>query len=81
MNTYINSMKDKITDYDRSVQHYSDIQGNTDTDIKIKELSDKVDYLIKQQAEINIKQAHSQEKIIDMQWRFMRENFFGYSRV
>lgn len=79
MNTYINSMKDKITDYDQSVQHYSDIyddliQGNTDTDCKIKELSEKVDYLIKQQAEINIKRNNSQEKIIDIQWRSMREN-------
>lgn len=69
MNMYINSMKDKITDYNRSVQYYSDtyddlIQGNTDTDFKIKELSDKVDYLIKQQAEINVKQANSQKKLL-----------------
>ena len=52
-------MHDKIEDYDRSIHYYSQvcddvIRSNTNLKENVNDVKSKVDYLLKQQAEINI---------------------------
>lgn len=79
MNTEIGEMQGKVQEYDRSIHYYSQvcddlIQSNTGLKENIDELSSKVNYMLQKQADINIKQTNTDEQIIDMQWRSMREN-------
>ena len=69
----------KIEDYDRSIHYNSQvcddvIRSNADLKENVDDVKSKVDYLLKQQAEINIKQSNTDEKLIDIQWRSLREN-------
>ena len=72
-------MQERIKDYDKSVHYYSEtcddlIRSNTEMKDSVEELSKKVDYLMKKQVDINIKQSATEEKLLDIQWRSMREN-------
>lgn len=80
------SMREKVEEHDKSLQYHSQvsddlIEKNIELSQKVDDLSDKYDYLLKQQASINIKQTSTDEKLIDLQWRSMRENllFTGLS--
>ena len=72
-------LQERVKEYDKSVNYYSEtcddlIRSNTDLKENVEELSSKKDYLVKKQADINIKQSDTEEKLVDMQWRSMREN-------
>ena len=86
MNMRVGEMQDKIDDYDRSIHYYSQtcddlIRSNTSLKENVENLTTKVEYLQKQQTDINIRQSNADEKLIDIQWRSMRENliFTGIS--
>ena len=71
--------KDQVKEHDKSLQHQSQfcddlIEKNTEPTEKVNDLRDKYEYLIKRQAEINIKQTSTEEKLTNIQWRSMREN-------
>ena len=86
MNMRVGEMQDKIDDYDRSIHYYSQtcddlIRSNTSLKENVENLTTKVEYLQNQQTDINIRQSNADEKLIDIQWRSMRENliFTGIS--
>lgn len=65
INKEVNSMKSKINDYEQSVQFYNNICDsilNSNTDLKDRVLS------------VEQAQATNDEKLVDLQWRNMREN-------
>ena len=68
----VSNLKTQVETYDQSINCYSEqydeiISFNTESDSKVTDLLKRVDYLEKQQAK-------SEDKLIDIQWRSMREN-------
>ena len=68
----VSNLKTQVETYDKSINCYSEqydeiISFNTESDSKVTDLLKRVDYLEKQQAK-------SEDKLIDIQWRSMREN-------
>ena len=75
----MDSVKGKIETYDNSIQTYSDIcdnivSSNSESESKIDYLMDKLISMEISQNELQSKQANIEEKMIDLQWRGMREN-------
>ena len=75
----MDSVKGKIEIYDNSIQTYSDIcdnivSSNSESESKIDYLMDKLISMEISQNELQSKQANIEEKMIDLQWRGMREN-------
>lgn len=73
------STKEQVNEHDKSIQYQSTIcddliEKNNELNQKVNDLTEKYEHVIKKQAEINIKQASADEKLIDIQWRSMREN-------
>ncbi|MEW8563212.1 MAG: hypothetical protein AB2541_13945, partial [Candidatus Thiodiazotropha sp.] len=82
----VSSLNAKISDYDNSIQSYSDlcdsvVKSNEDLDSKVDYVLDRLITLQIQQNDIQEMQNKTTEKIIDMQCRSMRENliFTGIS--
>ena len=82
----ITDLKGKMNDYDTSIKHYSDTYDNVvrtteENEAKMDFLYDKICSLEQSQKEIQSKQQNSEERMIDLQWRSMRENliFTGIS--
>ena len=72
-------LNDKMESYDSSIQSYSNlcdgiVTANTEANSKIDHLMDKVMTLELDQDEMRAKQSKQEEKLIDLQWRGMREN-------
>ena len=68
----VSNLKTQVETYDQSINCYREqydeiISFNTESDSKVTDLLKRVDYLEKQQAK-------SEDKLIDIQWRSMREN-------
>ena len=79
LDTDIKSVQKKISEYDRSIQSYSDIcdevtYSNSQTEAKISHILDKVNTLEGYQNQLENKLSQTDEKLIDIQWRSMREN-------
>ena len=75
----MDSVKGKIETYDNNIQTYSDIcdnivSSNSESESKIDYLMDKLISMEISQNELQSKQADIEEKMIDLQWRGMREN-------
>ena len=69
----------KMREYDKSIQGYSDMcdditASNSQTDSQIESLIQKVNTLDQCQNVLETKQCDTEEKLIDVQWRTMREN-------
>ena len=65
----VGEMQEKIQEYDRSIHYYSQvcddlIQSNTGLKENVDELSNKVDYILKKQAESNIKQSNTEKRLL-----------------
>ncbi|MEW8545700.1 MAG: hypothetical protein AB2693_19435, partial [Candidatus Thiodiazotropha sp.] len=72
-------MKTKIDDYDNSIQKYSDmcndiVSSYTQRESELDHVMDKLITIQIQQNEMNEKQSKMEEKLIEVQWRGMREN-------
>lgn len=72
INTVINSMKTKFSGYEESVNYYNDIcdtilSSNTEIDTRLRDLTNKL-------SSVEQKQKASDDKLMDVQWRSMREN-------
>ena len=70
----VSDLKTKAETYDQNIDCYSDqydeiISFNTESDSKVNDLLNKVKSL-------ETRQAKSDDKLIDLQWRSMRENLF-----
>ena len=79
LNYDVKSLQTKMNDYERSIQIYSDIcdgitSTNNETESQIKFLMDRVNTLEESQSHLETKQSQTEEKLIDIQWRTMREN-------
>ncbi|MEW8542144.1 MAG: hypothetical protein AB2693_01300 [Candidatus Thiodiazotropha sp.] len=86
LDTDLSNTKSKIYDCDKSVNFYSNlcdkiVSTSAETDSKVNYLMKKVETLelnqntqIKSQAEIQAKQLYSEDKLLDLQWRSMRQN-------
>ena len=75
----MDSVKGKIETYDNSIQTYSDmcdniVSSNSESESKIDYLMDKLISIELSQNELQSKQTSTDEKVIDLQWRGMREN-------
>ena len=75
-----------MNEYDRSINHYSDIcddivRTSADSDSKINYLLKRVETLELNQAQMQSQKAVYEEKVVDLQWRSMRQNliFTGIS--
>ena len=73
------SMQIKISKYDRSIQNYSDLcdditSSNSQTEAQISQILEKVNTLEGYQHQLEDKLSQTDEKLIDIQWRAMREN-------
>ena len=79
LDTDIKSMQKKIREYDRSIQNYSDLcdditSSNSQTETQISQIIKKVNTLEGYQHQLEDKLSQTEEKLIDIQWRAMREN-------
>lgn len=73
------SIQTKMNEYDKCIQSYSDIcdgitSSNSETESQLNYLMTKVGSLEEVQNQLETKQSETEEKIIDVQWRTMREN-------
>lgn len=73
------SIQTKINEYDKCIQSYSDIcdgitSSNSETESQLNYLMTKISTLEEGQNQLETKQSETEEKIIDVQWRTMREN-------
>ena len=82
------ALKTKIYDYDTNIQNYSDlcdsiVSSNTHHASEIDYMMDKLITLQINQDAIQTKQNKTDEKLVDLQWRGMRENliFSGINEV
>ena len=82
------ALKTKIYDYDTNIQKYSDlcdsiVSSNTHHASEIDYMMDKLITLQINQDAIQTKQNKTDEKLVDLQWRGMRENliFSGINEV
>ena len=76
----------KLREYDKSIQSYSDMcdditASNSQTDSQIESLIQKVNTLEQCQNVLETKQSDTEEKLIDVQWRTMRENLVQRSHA
>ena len=79
LDTDIKSMQIKISEYDRSIQNYSDLcdditSSNSQTEAQISQILEKVNTLEGYQHQLEGKLSQTDEKLVDIQWRAMREN-------
>ena len=68
----VSNLKTQVETYDQSINSYSEqydeiISFNTESDSKMTDLLKRVD-------DLEIQQAKSEDKLIEVQWRSMREN-------
>lgn len=72
----VNDIQTKIRDYDRDIHYYSDIcddiiNTNTDLNTRVNEMFERLE-------KVESKQKVTTEKLVDIQWRSMRENLIFY---
>ena len=84
--THLSDLSAKMNEYDRSINHYSDIcddivRTSADSDSKINYLLKRVETLELNQAQMQSQTAVYEEKVVDLQCRSMRQNliFTGIS--
>ena len=79
LNYDMKSLQTKMNDYERSIQSYSEIcdgitSTNNENESQINFLMDRINTLEENQSQLETKQSQTEEKLIDIQWRTMREN-------
>ena len=79
LSTDMSTMKTKIDDYDNSIQKYSDmcddiVSSYTERESELDHVMDKLITIQIQQNQMQEKQSKMEEKLIEVQWRGMREN-------
>ena len=77
--TEMKTIKTKMSDYDNTIQQYSDIcddltTNNSEVDIRVDLMMNRLHTLQDKQQDINQKQQETCEKLTDIQWRSMRDN-------
>lgn len=79
LNSEMCDIKTKVKDYDETIKQYSDMcdeitANNTATDRTINNITRQVKTIENQQQTLTEKLKSTDEKIIDIQWRSMRDN-------
>ena len=77
--TEMKTIKTKMSDYDNTIQQYSDIcddltTNNSEVDSRVNLMMNRLQTLQDKQHEINQKHQETCEKLTDIQWRSMRDN-------
>jgi len=77
--TEVNTLKSKVTEYDQTVQKYSDMCddaaiNSSTTEIKINKMAKQLEKIQTDQVVMKQAQKDTNDRITDVQWRSMREN-------
>ena len=75
----LKSMKSKMREYDKDIIYYSEVcddllRSNTDLGMQLTDIVDRLDNIESMQKRTNEEVLKTNEKIIDVRWRSMREN-------
>lgn len=65
-------LKAKVGDYDKSINNYSELCDDIVT--STSETDSKLSYLLKKVESLEASQAKTDDRLVDLQWRSMREN-------
>ena len=77
--TEMKTIKTKMSDYDNTIQQYSDMcddltTSNSKVDSRVNLMMNRLQTLQDKQQDINQKQQETCEKLTDIHWRSMRDN-------
>ena len=68
----VTELKAKVGDYDKSINNYSELCDDIVT--STSENDSKLSYLLKKVESLEANQARTDDRLVDLQWRSMREN-------